>query len=261
MNKFIKYLLCFFVGFLLARMIGDGFSVGGVECDTDTENLYNSAKTIYKVSDLYDSAKTISKCPDCYTDFDCNDSAGTCKDGKCECDITYVGPTCNEKYKISTPDCSTDRDRQVARTKVYRACGKADVNGNVLHSDECLDYIYNKLSPSCCKQSLSSLGMYPYMDKCDAPTSTPAPPPPRPPISGCYYDPSDDGAWENFGSKGYNLGWGDKCGQDGDTGCDSALSTCCKDNCCDRQWAWCRQRVSGAKLRDCVEDRGCEYNS
>ena len=29
MNKFVKYLLCFFVGFLLARMIGDGFGVGG----------------------------------------------------------------------------------------------------------------------------------------------------------------------------------------------------------------------------------------
>ena len=28
MNKFIKYLLCFFVGFLLAYIIGDGFSVG-----------------------------------------------------------------------------------------------------------------------------------------------------------------------------------------------------------------------------------------
>lgn len=31
MNKFVKYLLCFFVGFLIARMIGDGFSVGGIE--------------------------------------------------------------------------------------------------------------------------------------------------------------------------------------------------------------------------------------
>lgn len=29
MNKFIMYLLCFFIGFLLSRMIGDGFSVGG----------------------------------------------------------------------------------------------------------------------------------------------------------------------------------------------------------------------------------------
>lgn len=28
MDKVVKYLLCFFVGFLLARMIGDGFSVG-----------------------------------------------------------------------------------------------------------------------------------------------------------------------------------------------------------------------------------------
>ena len=29
MDKVVKYLLCFFVGFLLARMIGNGFSVGG----------------------------------------------------------------------------------------------------------------------------------------------------------------------------------------------------------------------------------------
>ena len=31
MDKVVKYLICFFVGFLLARMVGNGFSVGGGE--------------------------------------------------------------------------------------------------------------------------------------------------------------------------------------------------------------------------------------
>ena len=39
MNKFVKYLLCFFVGFLIARMIGNGFSVGGIESSEDSHNL------------------------------------------------------------------------------------------------------------------------------------------------------------------------------------------------------------------------------
>lgn len=57
MNKFVKYLLCFFVGFLIARMIGDGFGVGAIEssvsqtpipanCRYALENVCNVDKSL-----------------------------------------------------------------------------------------------------------------------------------------------------------------------------------------------------------------------
>lgn len=48
MDKVIKYLICFFVGFLLARMIGNGFSVGvpSASCTTKLKEECSDKKKI-----------------------------------------------------------------------------------------------------------------------------------------------------------------------------------------------------------------------